>query len=536
MILNGFLFGMVIASPCVAQQPAPWSPQPFVKPNSEGPSTQPNVIPANGLRPTEKQPNGDVARWGSPNKESRPANSLRSFAQVMPSQGTQPPTDSSSNDSASNTISQPIVFKKKAVTTSTAPRSGFDLSNGADSNSTRSPVTERVQPTSLVQLASYNENSVEAPAHERRTSGVWYDRSAANDNASLRTTDIQKARFQEAQSETPAPFLPPATDKFPAVPSILDNQFDRNSARSLNEVLDPGPTKLQIPPTKPGRSLLGPEEIPSNPFPGTKSPKQEEDESSPSDSKEPPSMNSRRDLDAAPSPPRRLDRSVVDCDSVRLLAKESDITKIRIDSSPGFVEGYKNKDRSAANTKEGFIASAPIRPWLSYEGQVVAEGKLVDLKLGSVILERADGTRTAYLLHKLSDADQVYVSEKWGLPVTCSIDDRSFPSRDFVDTTVTWKASGACHKPLYFEDVQLERYGHEWGPVVQPVLSTAHFFGDVVVLPYKMGIHPLNECQYSLGYYRPGSCAPWTIGPVPISLRGALLQAKVVTGAALILP
>jgi len=528
---------LVIASPCVAQHPAPWSPQPFVKPNTEGSSTQPNVIPANSLRPNEKQPNGDVARWGSPNKESRPANSVRSFAQVMPSPGTRPPTDSSSNDSASNTIAQPIVFNTKALPKSTAPRSGFDLSNRADSNSTLTQVAERVQTTSHVQLASHNENSVEAHTHEKRTSGVWYDRSAANDNASVRTTNIQKARFQEPQAEAPAPFLPPATNQLPAAPSILDNQFDSNSTRSLYEVLDPSPTKLQIPPpTKPGRSLLAPEELPSNPFPGTKTPKQEDDESSPSDFKEPPSMNSRNDLDAAPSPPRRLDRSVVDCDSVRLLAKESDITKIRIDSSPSFVEGYKNKDRSAANTKEGFIASAPIRPWLSYEGQVVAEGKLVDLKLGSVILERADGTRTAYLLHKLSDADQVYVSEKWGLPVTCSIDDRSFPSRDFVDTTVTWKASGACHKPLYFEDVQLERYGHEWGPVVQPVLSTAHFFGDVVVLPYKMGIHPLNECQYALGYYRPGSCAPWTIGPVPISLRGALLQAKVITGAALILP
>ena len=507
--LNGLLFGLVIASPCVAQQPAAWSPQPFAKPNTEGSSTQPNVIPQNSLRPNEKQPNGDVARWGSPNKEARPTNSVQSFAPVMPPQGTQPPT---------------------------SPRSGFELSNGVESNATRTQVTEPAQPTSHVRLTSYNESSVEAPSHERRTSGVWYDRSAANDNASLRTTKIQKARFQEPQSEAPAPFLPPATDKLPAAPSILDNQFDRNSARSLNEVLEPSPSKLQIPPTKPGRSLLEQEQIPSNPFPGTKTPKQADDESSPSDSKEPPSMNSRKDLDAAPSPPRRLDRSVVDCDSVRLLAKESDITKIRIDSSPSFVEGYKNKDRSAANTKESFIASAPIRPWLSYEGQVVAEGKLVDLKLGSVILERADGTRTSYLLHKLSDADQVYVSEKWGLPVTCSIDDRSFPSRDFVDTTVTWKASGACHKPLYFEDVQLERYGHEWGPVVQPVLSTAHFFGDVVVLPYKMGIHPLNECQYSLGYYRPGSCAPWTIGPVPISLRGALLQAKVVTGAALILP
>jgi len=46
----------------------------------------------------------------------------------------------------------------------------------------------------------------------------------------------------------------------------------------------------------------------------------------------------------------------------------------------------------------------------------------------------------------------------------------------------------------------------------------------------------MNECQYALGHYRPGNCAPWTVGPVPISLRGALLQAKVVTGAVLILP
>ena len=241
--------------------------------------------------------------------------------------------------------------------------------------------------------------------------------------------------------------------------------------------------------------------------------------------------------DPAPAPPltRRVDRSVIDCDAIRsLLKSESDITKIRVDSSPGFVEGYKNT--SAANTKEGFVANAKSRSWLNYDGQVVAEGKMVDLALGSVVIEQTNGARISYLLHKLSDADQIYVSEKWGLPVTCAIDDRSFPRRDFTDTTVTWKASGACHKPLYFEDVQLERYGHEWGPFAQPVISTAHFFGDVIVLPYKMGIHPPNECQYSLGFYRPGSCAPWTVGPVPISLRGALMQAKVVTGAALVLP
>ena len=363
----------------------------------------------------------------------------------------------------------------------------------------------------------------EARMPEARSSGVWYDR-----------TEIQTAKFQEPLG------LPPAPERMPIAPNrgLPGNSLDQNSTRALNEVLEPAPFKTQLPPSKPGRSLLEqPEQIPASPFRGPKSLKQENMDRSPSDTIDRPQIGSMRD--PAPTPPsdRRVDRSVVDCDAMRaLLISESDITKIRIDSSPSFVGGYKNSNSAPTNTKEAAIASAKSRTWFSYEGQVVAEGKMVDLTLGSVVIEQAMGVRIKYLLHKLSDADQIYVSEKWGLPVICAIDDRSFPRRDFTDTTVTWKASGACHKPLYFEDVQLERYGHEWGPVAQPFLSTAHFFGDVIVLPYKMGIHPPNECQYSLGHYRPGSCAPWTIGPVPISLRGALMQAKVVTGAALILP
>ena len=76
---------------------------------------------------------------------------------------------------------------------------------------------------------------------------------------------------------------------------------------------------------------------------------------------------------------------------------------------------------------------------------------------------------------------------------------------------MTWKASNLCHKPLYFEEVNLERYGHTAGPVLQPLVSSAHFFGNIIVLPYKMGVHGPTECQYSLGYYRPGNCAPWDL-------------------------
>jgi hypothetical protein len=95
-----------------------------------------------------------------------------------------------------------------------------------------------------------------------------------------------------------------------------------------------------------------------------------------------------------------------------------------------------------------------------------------------------------------------------------------------------WKASGLCHKPLYFEQVALERYGHSTGPLTQPIVDGAHFFLTVPVLPYKMGIEAPWECKYALGYYRPGSCAPYIIPPIPLSARGAALEAA--TAAALI--
>jgi hypothetical protein len=81
-----------------------------------------------------------------------------------------------------------------------------------------------------------------------------------------------------------------------------------------------------------------------------------------------------------------------------------------------------------------------------------------------------------------------------------------------------------CHKPLYFEDVQLERYGHMAGPWVQPFASCANFFLTIPILPYKMGLETPNECVYALGYYRPGSCAPYLLDPLPVSVRAALFE------------
>lgn len=122
-------------------------------------------------------------------------------------------------------------------------------------------------------------------------------------------------------------------------------------------------------------------------------------------------------------------------------------------------------------------------------------------------------------------------------PFVCSIDDGvPLSPRCWAPVTYTWKASALCHKPLYFEQEQLERYGHSWGPLLQPIVSGAHFFGHLAVLPYSMGLKAPNECVYALGHYRPGSCAPYLIPAVPFTWRAALFQAGAATGAAVVIP
>jgi hypothetical protein len=121
-------------------------------------------------------------------------------------------------------------------------------------------------------------------------------------------------------------------------------------------------------------------------------------------------------------------------------------------------------------------------------------------------------------------------------PCECRLEGETYEPRRFATTMFTWKAAGYCHKPLYFEDWQLERYGHSHGPLADPFFSAAHFFTTLPVLPYKMGVELPWECVYPLGYYRPGDCAPWTVPAIPISLRGMAVEAATVTGLVFLLP
>ncbi len=108
--------------------------------------------------------------------------------------------------------------------------------------------------------------------------------------------------------------------------------------------------------------------------------------------------------------------------------------------------------------------------------------------------------------------------------------------RYFGDTNFQWTATNVHHNPLYFEDVTLERYGHDHHPLVQPVISVGKFSGQLLGLPYQMVLHPVHEDVYPLGYYRPGEPTPRLLYQIPLNAEAAAVTGAVYTGLFFLLP
>jgi hypothetical protein len=84
-------------------------------------------------------------------------------------------------------------------------------------------------------------------------------------------------------------------------------------------------------------------------------------------------------------------------------------------------------------------------------------------------------------------------------------------TRTWTPLCYYWEAPALCYGPLYFEETNLERFGYSqtYLRTVQPLVSSAHFFGTTITLPYLLLAEPPGECVYTLGEYRPGSCVPF---------------------------
>ena len=76
--------------------------------------------------------------------------------------------------------------------------------------------------------------------------------------------------------------------------------------------------------------------------------------------------------------------------------------------------------------------------------------------------------------------------------------------RGFGGTVYFWEASNLAHRPLYFEQAYVERYGYNYR-CLQPVVSGAEFYTDVALLPIKMAATIRRPYIYALGPQRPGN-------------------------------
>jgi hypothetical protein len=254
----------------------------------------------------------------------------------------------------------------------------------------------------------------------------------------------------------------------------------------------------------------------------------------------PPFGDSQAERSSTPCPDRTYnDRNCCDkeseCHEFRNRLLSDSIRNISLDITPRY-----NPDLTLEKDEEDRadrLRLLETRTWRNRRGAVVATGKMTNLQNGSVVLADDSGREVTRLhLSELGEDELCYVTAWWRLPSECPLGGLRTAERNWLASTFQYNASALCHKPLYFEEVQLERYGHTAGPFRQPLISGAHFVINLATLPYHMGINPPTECVYPLGYYRPGNCAPWMIPPVPLSLRGAAAEIGVALGMASIIP
>lgn len=343
--------------------------------------------------------------------------------------------------------------------------------------------------------------------------------------------------------------------------SSLGDMFRQNRPEESGSTLSrPANSRPTHSPSSPSQPPVSPEPTPAQPAPAEVASPQppsaaEPRPTSPSDLQpfgtNPFDRSRRRDdqREGAETAPRREDRAGtsegrdepvrgetgISCEQFRDRIAGQTIRQVSLDISPPFRPDVIEQAQYE-ELKADFDEAQQIRQWRSVEGRLLDEGRLVDLAYEKVVIETEQGSLERLPMNQLSEGDLAYISNNWGLPTECLIAQVDHAPRRWTPTTMTWAASNLCHHPLYFEQVNLERYGHTAGPFLQPVVSSAHFFANIAVLPYKTGVHSPHECQYALGYYRPGNCAPWIVPPVPLSLEGALRQAASMTGSYLLVP
>jgi hypothetical protein len=122
------------------------------------------------------------------------------------------------------------------------------------------------------------------------------------------------------------------------------------------------------------------------------------------------------------------------------------------------------------------------------------------------------------------------------LPESQARPDGEYVPREFAPATYHWAATNLYHRPAYFEDIALERYGHTYHPLLQPAVSIGKFGAQFLTLPYAMTIDPPRKKMYTLGYDQMGNQMPKREYRAPWNFKAASVQGAVTTGFWFLIP
>jgi hypothetical protein len=115
-----------------------------------------------------------------------------------------------------------------------------------------------------------------------------------------------------------------------------------------------------------------------------------------------------------------------------------------------------------------------------------------------------------------------------------------FRRGELIDYGIHWQPAPIglefCYQPLYFEEVNLERYGRSWG-ILQPAVSAFNFYRQIHRLPYYMFSQPARRCTYHAHWALPGYRIPCR-EPKPLypSVAGAMAESAWVYGMLVLIP
>jgi len=135
------------------------------------------------------------------------------------------------------------------------------------------------------------------------------------------------------------------------------------------------------------------------------------------------------------------------------------------------------------------------------------------------------------------DKTKLPTEEKFTLPVyqPVAAAGTPLPPRAFAPTQLLLEPSYVVHRRLLFEELNAERHGWDFG-IAQPLISTAQFYGDVLLWPARLASNLDERYDTSAGKCPPGSPVPYFLYPKEITPFGALVGFTVIGGTLAIFP